>query len=179
MKYFLLIFLLLINFAWAHEKKIESEEVRVLAGFQKFKVIALLPFFERVDQKVIYDAMAESFKKYGQVIISEKKSMFQSLLQLDAHDPICFFAFDKDEEQIKGSLEILAEVEVLANKHKTTCSIWKKNLSTSISSETKNQTEQAIANLIHKMIDDIAKDWTKANADSKQLVFHIIKFEDL
>ena len=123
--------------------------------------------------------MAESFKKYGQVVISEKKSMFQSLLQLDAHDPICFFVIDKDEGQITGSLEILAEVEVLVNKHKTTCSIWKKNLSASISTEMKNQTELTIANLIREMIDDVAKDWIKANTDSKQLTFHINKFQDL
>jgi hypothetical protein len=179
MKYFFFAFLLLINFTWANEKKAENEEAYLLMGFQKFKVIALLPFFEKVDQKIIYDTMAEAFKKYGQVVVSEKKSVFQSLLQLDTQDPICFFVIDKDEEQITVSLEILAEVEVLANKHKTVCAIWKKNLSLSISSEMKNQTELTIANLICEMIDDLSKDWIKANTDSKQLIFHINKFQDL
>jgi hypothetical protein len=176
MKYLLFIFLLLINFSWSNEKKLENQEAHILRGFQKFQVITLLPFFEKIDRKIIYDTMAESFKKYGQVVISEKTSMFQNLLQLDAHDPICFFVIDKDKEQIKGSLEILVEVEVLANQHKTICSIWKKNLSSTISSEMKNFT---VENLIHEMIDDVSQDLIKANADSKQLIFHINKFQDL
>jgi flagellar hook-basal body complex protein FliE len=71
------------------------------------------------------------------------------------------------------------DFELLVNKQKTICSIWKKNLSVSISSEMKSQTEQAIANLIHEMIDDVSKDWLKTNTDSKQLIFDINKFQDL
>lgn len=177
MRYLIAVFLLLINVMWGNEQKLE--EARVLAGVQKFKVITLLPFFEKIDRKVIYDTMAESFQKYGQVVITEKKSIFQSLLQLDTHDPICFFVIDKSAEEIMGSLEVLAEVEVLANKHKTVCSIWKKNLSVPIPSDKKDQVDLIIANLIHTMIDDVSKDWMKVNVDSKQLVFHVNKFQDL
>jgi hypothetical protein len=179
MRIFFIVFLLLNNFVFPDETKIEEDTTRVLGRFQKFKVVTLLPFFERIDQKVIYETMTESFKKYGQVIVSEKKSMFQSLLQLDAQDPVCFFVIDKEEEQIKGSLEILAEVEVVANKYKTTCSIWKKTLYVPIPPEKKNQVESIIANLIQEMIDEVSKDWMKANADAKQPIFHINKFQDL
>lgn len=179
MKNLLLVFLIIVNFAWADEKKIDNEQVRVLTGFQKFKVVTLLPFFERVDRKVIFDTMAESFKKYGQVVVSEKKSMFQSLIQLDAQDPICFFVIDKDEEQINGTLEIITEVEVVGNRQKTTCSIWKKSLSASIPPEMKNQPELVIANLINEMMDDVSNDWVKANKDSKKPVFQINKFQEL
>jgi hypothetical protein len=178
MKNILSVFLLMSSFLCSTEKKIEDEAF-LLTGFHKFKVITLLPFFERVDQKIIYDKMAESFKKYGQVIVSEKKSVFQSLLQLDTSDPICFFVIEKEDNQVNGSLEILAEVEVLANKHKTMCSIWRKKISLPILSDRENQTELTIANLIQTMIDDVSGDWTKANTDSKQLTFQISKFQSL
>lgn len=72
----------------------QNDELKALSGMKKFKVITLLPLFEKVDQKMIYDAMTECFKKYGRVVTSDKKTGFQDLLELDTKDPICFF-FDQ------------------------------------------------------------------------------------
>ena len=94
-------------------------------------------------------------------------------------DSICLFSIDKDQDEIKVSLNVFAEVKIVANEHKTACSIWKKTLFSKIQSEKENKSELIIANLVQEIIDDLSKDWLKANTNSKQLTFHINKFQDL
>ena len=105
--------------------------------------------------------------------------MLSSLLQWSPSFPICYFSIAKKDDQIEVTLHVLAEAEVLANKYKTTCTIWKKTLSSQISQKD-NQSNLVIGNLIQEMIKSLVEDCVKANnQDSKQLSFHIRKFKDL
>ncbi len=174
-----LFFLALTNFIWGTEQKIDNKELHALTGLQKFEVITLNLTNDKMDQNVFYDSVTESFKKIGQVGISENESMFSSLLQNGIAFPVCFFSIAKDQDRIEVSLEVLAEVEVLANRYKTTCPIWKKTLFSS-TSEDLNQTDLAVAGLAKEMIKNLAEDYMKANTpDSKQLFFQIRKFKGM
>jgi len=179
MKYLLLIFLLLTKITWSEERGLQSDEGRIFTGFQQFKVLTSLPHFAKIDQQLIYDAMANSFKKHGQVTVTERYSIFQYLFQLNHQDTLLCIAIDKNGEQITGSIEILAEVEILKNKHKTACPIWKRNFSATIPKDQENQIDLTIANLIDEMIDNFSKILTKSNTESKELVFQIQKCQDL
>lgn len=108
---------------WSEEKSSKREEVSTLSGFHEFKVITLLPFFEKLNRKLIYDANENSLKKHGQAIVSEKVSIFQSLLQTKQEDTVLFLVIDTNQAQVNGSLEILTEVEITKNNQKLSFSI--------------------------------------------------------
>jgi len=178
MKY-ILFFLLLLNLGWATEKKVENKPLRALTGLQKFEVITLFSSYEKMNSDVIFNSVTESLKKFGQTAISENESMIKSLVQFGAVYPICFFSIDKDQGQVEVSLDILAEVEVLANQYKTTCPVWKKTLYSPLP-QNSNQADVVIAGLMQEMIKDFTEDWVKANnLDSSQLSFHVRKFKNL
>jgi len=178
MKYALFFFVLLTGIVFGAEKKAESVEY-ALSGFQKFEVITFFSPYDKIDQNLIYDSVAEAFKKFGQIALSENESMLSGLLQLSASFPICYFSIGKNEDSIEVSLNVLAEAEVLANKYKTTCTLWKKTLFSQISQDN-NQMSLVIAKLIQEMIKSFAEDCMKANnKDTKQLFFHVRKFKDL
>ena len=178
MKYVILSFLLVTSFCFAKDKKIENSRLHALTGFQKFEVITLFSPHDAIDQNAIYDSVTESFKKFGKIALSEDESMFKSLLQSGAVYPLCFFSIEKGLDTIEVSMDVLAEVEVLANKYKTTCPIWKKTLFAPVPPDGK--TGAAIANLTQEMIKSLAEDCIKANhIDSNQLSFHIRKFKEL
>ena len=178
MKHAFLVFLLLTGVVFAIEKKTESVE-NVLSGFQEFEVITFFSQYDEIDQNAIHDSVAASFQQFGKISVSENESMLSSLLQRSPSFPICYFSIAKKDDQIEVTLHVLAEAEVLANKYKTTCTIWKKTLSSQISQKD-NQSNLVIGNLIQEMIKSLVEDCVKANnQDSKQLSFHIRKFKDL
>lgn len=176
MRYLIFCFLVLSNLSLQAETQNPS-----LSGLTKFEVFSLLPQ-EKMDKNAIYGSFSAAFKKYGNVTVSESESMFNDLLQRKTVDgSVCFFSIDKDKDQnqVKVSLNVFEEVEVVSNKQKTACSIWKKTLWSSIPDGNDNQTELAIAKLVQAMIDDLIIDWRKANPNTKQMSFHINKFHDL
>lgn len=174
----MIFFLLITNFCFAKDKKIENSRLQALAGLQKFEVITLFSPYDAIDQNMIHQSVTESFKKFGKIAVSEDESMFKSLLQSGAVYPLCFFSIEKGQDQVEVSMDVLAEVEVLANKYKTTCPIWKKTLFAPIPQDDK--ADSAIVNLTQEMIKSLAEDCIKANqTNSNQMSFHIRRFKEL
>ncbi len=180
MKNLLIIFVSLICLTWAEEKELKNYTACALEGFQEFKVFAFLPCIEKINQQSIYNAIVDSLKKHGQVLVTEKASIFEHLPNLNQqNDTLFFIAIDKDGEQLKGSIDVMAEVEIQKNKQKTGCTIWKKNLSTWIPKEQEHRTEQAISNLINKMVDEFSEHLKTSNPNSKPTIFHVQKYQEL
>lgn len=170
MKSLLVVFLSLINLVWSEEQDPENYTASVLEGFQQFRVFALIPSSDEIDPQLVYNAIQNSCKKHGEVFA------FDQTLQMDRKDDNIFvISLDKDMDQITGSIEVIAEVEIQKNKQKRGYTIWKDNLSIPIRKNQEEQTEQAMANLIDKMVNKFSNDFKKANPKSKQAVFHIQK----
>ena len=58
MKNYFLLFLFAINHLLVADNISKSEEALVLTGLQKFKVVTLLPFYEKTDRNVIFDSLS-------------------------------------------------------------------------------------------------------------------------
>ncbi len=175
MKYSLIVFLVLLNALWAEEKELKNNAARTLTGFHEFKVITSLPFVEKLDRQLIYDAMANSFKKHGRVTITEKAPVFQHILQMNNQDTPLLISIDKKGDLIIGIVEIMAEVQIQKNKEKTASPIWKRKFFAPIPENQENSIEKAIGNLFDEIVETFSKDLT----ESKQTVFHIQKCEDM
>ena len=179
MKYAFLYLLLLSNSIWATGKNAENPEVFPLTGLKKFEVVTLVFPQDKIDQNSIYNSISESFRKFGQINISEHESMLSSLIRSDISYPICYFSISKTDDTIEVALDVLAEVEVLANKYKTSSPIWKKKLYAPVPQDNQG-TDLAIGNLTQEIIQILADDFKKANnADVNQPSFHIRKFKEL
>jgi hypothetical protein len=171
---------MLVNISWAEEANTSCRNNDELIALNKFEVFTLFLPYEQIDQNLFYNSVVESFKKHGDVTISEDQSLFQNLLQRkDIDGSICLFCIDKDSKEVKVSLEIITETEIATNKFKTAASIWKKTLNSEICSDEQDLSNLEIANLVSAMIDIFSKEWGDVNKNTNQLVFHINKFESL
>ena len=178
MKKIIIIFLLFSNFVWSEDKRGKREEVSALAGFHEFKVITMLPFFEKMNRKLIYDAIENSLKIHGRITVSEKVSIFQSLLQAKQEDTVLFIVIDTNQDQVNGSLGILTEVEVTKNKQKISSAIWKKNISAYLPNEQTKEPENVVANVINRLIESFLQDLNESDTTTKQHIFNIEKCQN-
>jgi len=173
MKNLLIVFLLLMNLTWAEEEESGNYTARALEGFQQFRVFASIPSSEEIDPQLVYNAIEDSCKKHGEVLA------FDHTLEINRkEDNVFIISINKNEDQIIGSIEVIAEVEIQKNKQKRGSTIWKENLSIQFAKSQEEQTEQAMVNLIDKMVNHFSNDFKKANPKSKRAVFHIQKCQD-
>lgn len=160
------------------EKRAIREEVSALAGFHEFKVITMLPFFEKMNRKLIYDAIENSLKIHGRITVSEKVSIFQSLLQAKQEDTVLFIVIDTNQDQVNGSLEILTEVEVTKNKQKISSAIWKKNICAYLPNEQTKEPENVVVNVINRLIESFLQDLNESDTTTRQHIFNIEKCQN-
>jgi hypothetical protein len=180
MKYIILFFLMLTNISWSAEAVTDRKKSYALSALNHFEIFILFLTYEQMDKNLIYNSTVEAFKKYGRVTASEGQSLFENLLHRnDIDGPVCLFCLDKENDDTKVSLEVIAETEVELDKVKTATSIWKKTLNSKICSDNQSQSNVEITHLIEEMIDDFSKDWKIANQNSNPLIFHVNKFENL
>lgn len=170
--------MLISSFVSIDEKCAKKEELSALAGFHEFKVITILPFFEKMNRKLIYDAIENSLKKQGQVIASEKVSIVQSLLQAKQEDTVLFIVIDTNQDQVNGSLEILTEVEVTKNKQKISSAIWKKNITAYLPNEQTKEPENVVVNVINRLIESFLHDLNETDTSTKQRIFSVEKCQN-
>jgi len=178
MKNILILLLLISSFVWSEEKSCKREEISALAGFHEFKVITLLPFFEKMNRKLIYEAIENSLKIHGQVTVSDKVSIFQSLLQAKQEDTVLFIVIDTNQNQVNGSLEILAEVEVTKNKQKISSAIWKKNICAYLPNEQTKEPENVVVNVVSRLIESFLQDLNASDTTTKQHIFSVEKCQN-
>jgi hypothetical protein len=183
MRCLFLFFLLLTNVHWAADMKPEGEglreELRALKGFQKFDVTTFILSYDEANESKIYDSVVDAFRKLGQTSVSGSGSLIADFVRGAAVFPSCQFWVEKKEGGVEISLEVLAEAEVLANKHRTICPVWEKTLYSAVPSDDR-QADLAIATLAQGMIKQFGEDWKKANcSEPKTLSFHVRKFESL
>lgn len=172
MRYKLLFFFVFILAACSPEA-VKKNATEALANFQNFEVMTLFTFYDQINQTVIYESIVESFKNFGKVTVSEEPSMFQTFPKLSPSLPICMVSIGKTPGQLEVSLEIFAQAAIIANQYKTLCSIWKKKLY--IFQEAPQVGEEVI-NMIKKLIEDFAKDYSRANPEKTVPSFYVRKF---
>ncbi len=157
-----------------------------LAGFQKFEVVTLFSPCDKIEKDQVYLSEEQAFKQLGQVTSSSGESMLVSLVQ-DAFSlvqqevlksPICFFSIERKEDDFEVSMEVSVEVEVVANKYKTACPVWKKTVYSPIEGGIQDNVD--LNQSIQELVKAFAEDWKKANSQSsKQPSFHIRKYKEL
>jgi hypothetical protein len=174
MKRIFLLILAVPTLIFSSEGKNESMEAP-LKGFQNFEVMTFVVGDEK-EQNKIYESIIASFKELGQVTVLDSDSRPPGLFQSVPTKPLCLFRIGEDDI----SLKVLTEVQATANKLKTTCSIWEKEVEV-LSIEGSEQMEGsdqidclAIAKSAERVIKKFSEDCLKANqTDSKRPTFHI------
>jgi hypothetical protein len=168
MKHVFSLFFIIPTLIFSSEGNIDSVEAP-LRGFQKFEVLPIIGLDEN-DQNVIYETIIASFKELGQVTVLESGSPREGVLDSTRIKPMCLFSIRDDAV----SLNVFTEVEISANKHKTTCPIWEKKVYVLHKDENGQTGTLSIASSTEKVIKKFSEDCVKANQlDSKQQSFQI------
>lgn len=97
----------------------EEKKVGALSQIQEFQVRMFFSPFEKLDRELVFQATVEALRELGNVQVFEAK---QDLFALKNQSPILLLSMGGHAE---ASIEVIGAAEVLVNRFKTACSIWK------------------------------------------------------
>lgn len=136
-------------------------------NLKNLEVVTFFSPYQELNQAKIYEAIAESFKSVGNVIVTKEESLFQTVLRLPKSHPVCFLAMTNLKDRMEISLQVISEAQ-------TSHSIWKKE--TCIG---QIQDSSQIIDALNGLIKAFGTDYSKANPNQKDVSFYVREFKHL
>jgi hypothetical protein len=166
--------LLLVGCSSSVEKNQQKiEQCSVLGHIRNFDIIPFFSPYDDVNREQVFGVIVDSFKNIGEVQVSAEQSLFDSLLQsAPVSQMSAVLSIGKLGNDMRGSLKIGTEVQVIANECNVFSVVWSKECSIRISDD-KNQLTDEASQLVKELVEAFALDYSEANANGGKPIFDI------